>query len=190
VVYATGVLTLCFGILFTTLSMVQPVYDITFGRADSFPYWFGAIAVLAGSASLLNAIFVMRLGMRRLITMALGLQITLSSAMLIATGVGVTGDAAFYLFVAWQLGVFFQIGLCIGNLNALALEPVGHIAGMAASMINALGTVGAVVLAIPIGLAFDGTPLPLVIGVLVQAVLAFGLMLVLRRTERRAARAA
>ncbi len=58
-------------------------------------------------------------------------------------------------------------GLTMGNLNAMALEPVGHIAGMAASLVSALATVFAVVLAVPVGLAFDGTPVPLMIGVAV-----------------------
>ena len=58
-------------------------------------------------------------------------------------------------------------GLTMGNLNALAMEPVGHIAGMAASLIGAISTVGSVVLAVPLGLAFDGTPVPLMVGVTV-----------------------
>jgi len=57
--------------------------------------------------------------------------------------------------------------LTMGNLNALAMEPVGHIAGLAASVISSLATVGSVILAIPIGLAFDGTATPLLIGVAV-----------------------
>jgi DHA1 family bicyclomycin/chloramphenicol resistance-like MFS transporter len=72
--------------------------------------------------------------------------------------------------------VFFMTGLTIGNLNALGLEPVGHIAGMAASMLAAISTVLAVFLAAPLGLAFDGTPLPLMIGVAVMMVAGFGLM--------------
>ena len=73
-----AVQTLCMGILFTMLSMVQPVYDITFGRADSFPFCFAAVAVVSASASFLNAVFVVRLGMRRIVTWSLGLQIVLA----------------------------------------------------------------------------------------------------------------
>jgi DHA1 family bicyclomycin/chloramphenicol resistance-like MFS transporter len=64
-------------------------------------------------------------------------------------------------------------GLTIGNLNALAMEPVGHIAGMAASVTGAISTVGAVLLAAPLGVAFDGTPLPLMVGVALFAGLAW-----------------
>ena len=79
------------------------------------------------------------------------------------------------------MSVFFQAGLTLGNLNALALEPMGHIAGMAASLVTALATVGAVIIAIPIGLQFDGTPLPLALGTFVCAVLAFWLTSQIRR---------
>ena len=64
-----------------------------------------------------------------------------------------------------MISVFAMAGLTIGNLNALAMEPVGHIAGMAASVTGAIATVGAVLLAAPLGLAFNGTPIPLMIGV-------------------------
>ena len=75
------------------------------------------------------------------------------------------GWLAFPAFIGWTVSVFFMAGLTFGNLNALALEPVGHIAGMAASIVGSLSTVAAVFIAAPIGLAFDGTPAPLAFGV-------------------------
>ena len=58
-----------------------------------------------------------------------------------------------------------MMGLSMGNLNALAMEPMGHIAGLAASVITSIATVGSVLLAIPVGQLFDGTPVPLLAGV-------------------------
>ena len=72
-------------------------------------------------------------------------------------------------------------GLVIGNLNAMAMEPVGHIAGMAASVMGALATVVAVVLAVPVGLAFDGTPLPLMAGIAAFSVIGWGVMRTMQR---------
>ena len=74
-----------------------------------------------------------------------------------------------------------QAGLTIGNLNALAMEPVGHIAGIAASIIAALSTVGAVIIAAPIGLAFNGTPLPMAIGTLACVTLGLWLTTKIKR---------
>ncbi|WP_111735170.1 multidrug effflux MFS transporter [Roseovarius amoyensis] len=175
---------LCYGMLFSMLSSVQQVYEISFGRGDSFPAWFGVCAIIAGTSSFLNATLVMRLGMRFLVTTMLAIQIALSCGMIAVLLSGLGGDALFYLFFAWQVGIFYHVGLTIGNLNAMAMEPLGHVAGMAASAIGAASTVLSVLLAVPVGLAFDGTPLPLAIGIEVMAVIAFALMLVLRRLER------
>ena len=73
----------------------------------------------------------------------------------------------------------------MGNLNALAMEPLGHIAGMAASVIGATSTVMAAVIASPIGLVFNGTIAPLVASVLILAGIGFALMIYLGRILRR-----
>ncbi|SDE97615.1 MFS transporter, DHA1 family, bicyclomycin/chloramphenicol resistance protein [Salipiger thiooxidans] len=167
---------LIMAMLFSMISTVQPIYDISYGRAESFPLWFGGVAILAASGSVLNAALVMRLGMRFLVTAVLGLQVVLAGAALVVFATGLPSDLGFAVFVVWQLAVFFQMGLTMGNLNAIAMEPVGHIAGLAASVIGALATVMGVVIAIPTGLMFDGTPLPLAGGIFVEAVLALLLM--------------
>jgi MFS transporter, DHA1 family, multidrug resistance protein len=165
------------GGLFGTLSSTQQIFDETFGLAESFPAWFAVIAVLAGSANFVNARLVVRLGMRYLITNALAAQVILSVVSAAMMAFGLWPDAlAFPAYMVWTTGVFFMTGLTMGNLNALALEPVGHIAGMAASLVGAFSTVAAVVLAVPIGLAFDGTPVPLMIAVSVLSAVGYALM--------------
>ncbi len=176
----------CFGILFSLISSVQPVYDIVFGRAETFPYWFGGIAVVAGLSSFVNAALVMKVGMRRLITTILYAQLVFSSVMLVGFLWGVSGDIAFFAFVFWQTSVFFQIGLTLGNLNAIAMEPMGHIAGLAASIIGSVATVVAVALAAPISLSFDGTILPLVVGILTYSALALAAMIAMAKAEAKA----
>jgi MFS transporter, DHA1 family, multidrug resistance protein len=155
--------TLAFGCLFATLSTTQPVFEVTFGRAGSFPVWFAVIALASGFGSLLNASLVTRLGMRRMVMSALIIEATASGLMFGMTA-GDLWPAFLYFpaFVIWTTGVFIMTSLTIGNLNALALEPVGHIAGLAASVIGAISTVLSVMLAIPVGQMFDGTPLPLI----------------------------
>lgn len=174
---------LCMGTLFTMLTMVQPVYDVIFDRAESFPFWFGAVALVSGSASILNAAIVVRVGMRHMVTWSLAAQIVLSAAMLLLTAVPLPETLAFGLFVFWQATVFFMAGTTLGNLNAIAMEPMGHIAGMAASVIGAFATVGAVAIAAPVGLLFDGSLLPLTLGLLTMCSIAFALMLHMGRLE-------
>ena len=158
VVTSILVQTLAFSALFATLSSTQQIFDITYGRAESFPAWFAMIALLAGSASFLNARIVVRLGMRRVITATLAVQVVVSATMTVVTHLGLLpAFLVFPTYLAWTTGVFFMAGLVLGNLNALAMEPMGHIAGMAASAIGAIATVLSVGIAAPIGLAFDGT---------------------------------
>ncbi|PIE10396.1 MAG: multidrug MFS transporter [Rhodobacterales bacterium] len=157
--------TLCFGMLFGMLSSTQPLFDDTYGRGDQFPMWFGGIALVAATGSMLNARLVMRMGMRALVRAMLSVQIALSSIMALAVLLGLPASVEFPIFVVWTTSVFFQMSLTVGNLNALAMEPMGHIAGLAASVISAVSTVGAVMIAAPLGLAFNGTPLPLALGI-------------------------
>lgn len=176
-----AVQTLAFGMLFAKISTIQLVFDQTYGRATSFPIWFGAIAIAAGSASVLNALLVTRIGMRPLIKAILIAQIGFSGLMIAASIAPLPILAEFWVYVVWTTTVFFMAGLTIGNLNALAMEPMGHIAGIAASLIAAIATMGAVLIAVPIGLSFDGTPLPIAIGIGLCAVLALWLTTHIRR---------
>ena len=179
--------TLMMGMLFSLLAMIQPIYAQVFDKAESFPFWFGGIALTSAAASLLNAMLVMRLGMRKLITVALTIQVVLSSLVLISSET--SGAPVFAIFAVWQAYVFFQAGLTVGNLNAIAMEPMGHIAGMAASVIGAVSTVLAAAIASPVGLLFDGTFKPLLIAVLIMACLALSLTIYMGHMERRLARA-
>ena len=70
--------TVAMAMLFSMLLLVQPIYYDVYDRAESFPYWFGAVAVVAGSASLLNAYLVGRLGMRRMVTATFGAQLIIA----------------------------------------------------------------------------------------------------------------
>ncbi len=177
VVIATAVLTLFYGVLFANLSSIQPIFSGTFGRGAGFPYWFFGIALCAGTGSLINARLVVRLGMRQMISAAFAGQALISLLMGVTTLAGLWPDWAYFpAFLVWTTSLFFMGGLTVGNLNAIAMEPLGHIAGMAASMTTALSTVLAVAIAAPIGLAFDGTPVPLAFSVAAMTALGFLLM--------------
>ena len=178
---STLVQTLVFGMLFVTLSSTQQVFDVTFGRGEHFHLWFGGIALVAASASLLNARLVIRLGMRAIVRTMLAVQIAISALVALAFLADLPAGPAFALYVFWVTSLFFMTGLTVGNLNALALEPMGHVAGLAASVVASLSTVGSLVLAVPVGLMFDGTPVPMALAIAAYGVLAFALTLRIRR---------
>ncbi len=164
------------GALFATLSSMQGIFDHRFGRADSFPLWFAVIALASASGSLLNARLVMKRGMRWVVTRTYAAVLALTLLHLALAASGTLPDAlAFPAHILWSIALFAMMGLTIGNLNALAMEPLGHVAGLAASVISSIATVASVVLAIPVGLALDGTNLPLLVGVAVFTAAALAL---------------
>lgn len=172
---------LTFGMLFTVLSSTQQVFDITFGQGDYFHLWFGGIAVFAASASVLNARIVGIYGMRAIIKASFAVQIGLTLIMIGVTALDAPYAIAFGIYVIWVTGNFFQAGLCIGNLNALGMEEMGHIAGLAASVLASVATVGAVLIAAPVALLFDGTPMPMAVAGLICAGLAWWLTGMIKR---------
>lgn len=165
------------GMLFGVLSSMQGIFDLRFDRAESFPLWFALIAVVSMSGSILNARVVVRLGMRRVLNLTFAAQIIVTGSLLALNLSGMLPEAlAFPAHLLWTICIFAMMGLTLGNLNAMAMEPLGHVAGLAASLISSLGTIGSVILAVPLGLLFDGTALPLMAGVLGYAILCLGLM--------------
>ena len=92
----------------------------------------------------------------------------------------------FFVFIFWQFCLFAQAGLTVGNLNAIAMGPMGHVAGMAASIIGGISTVAAALIASPVSLLLSETPLPLIIIVLILGVLAIILMRRINQIENAA----
>ena len=178
VIVSTVLQTLTLAALFGSLSSLQGIFEQQFDRADSFPLWFAVIALTSMGGSLLNTRFVMTLGMRRIVTRTYVAMLILTLVALATLGSGfLQGNLGFAMQILWCIGLFAMMGLTMGNLNALAMEPVGHIAGLAASVISCAATVGSVILAIPVGLAFNGSSTPLLAGVAVL----IGLALLLAR---------
>lgn len=178
VVVSTLLQTLTLACLFATLSSLQGIFERQFDRAETFPLWFAVIAVASMGGSLLNSRIVMTLGMLRVVQRTYAGVLILSLLALATLGTGLLqGHFSFAMQMLFCIGIFSMMGLTMGNLNALAMEPVGHIAGLAASVISSLATVGSVLLAIPIGLAFNGTSTPLILGVTVLTALNLALSL-------------
>lgn len=169
-----------FGAFIGYLNSSQQVFQDAFGITDDFPLYFAVLALSIGASSITNARLVMRFGMRFLSFVAVGVLTLLSTGfavLLLALGDG----PPLWAFMAWGMASFFCVGLLFGNLNALAMEPLGHIAGTGAAVVGALSTFISLILGTAIGQAFDGTPLPLIAGFAVLGALSG---LVMRITNR------
>ena len=138
------------------LSSAQQIFQDAYRTGALFPVYFGALALAIGGASLVNGRLVVRHGMRRLSKAATG-AIALISLLAWAGAFAFDGLPPFWIFMAYLLAVFVCIGLVFGNLNALAMEPLGHIAGVGAAVVASLATFISVPLGALVGQTFDGT---------------------------------
>ena len=121
----------------------------------------------------------------RRITLILQAVLALVFALLFASGA--LGDAAFGVYLFWNVTLFVTAAFTIGNLNALALEPLGHIAGMAASVMGAIATVIGALAGAAVGALFNGTPVPLLCAMAV--LMTIGAVIMLRMPRERATQA-
>ena len=138
------------------LSSAQQIFQEAYRTGALFPLYFGVLALAIGGASLVNGRLVVRHGMRRLSKAAM---VSIASISLVAWAGAFAFDGLppLWLFMAYLLAVFLCIGLVFGNLNALAMEPLGHIAGVGAAVVASLSTFISVPLGALVGQSFDGT---------------------------------
>lgn len=157
------------------LNSAQQLFQEHYSLGARFPLYFAIIAVALGAASFLNGQLVMRYGMKRLATTAVTVLTGLSSLALVIALVQ-AGKPPLWQFMAYLLAAFFCVGILFGNLNALAMQPLGHIAGVGAAVVGSLSTLISVPLGIGIGQSYNDTVLPLVAGLAILAALCLLVM--------------
>lgn len=145
------------------LNSAQQIFQEQYTLGELFPLIFALVASSIGLASFLNARLVMRFGMRFLVQRAL-LAICGLAIVGAALALPAAGQPALPLFLAYLMLSFFCVGILFGNMNALAMEPLGHIAGIGAAVVGALSTFLSAFLGAVIGQSYNGTVLPLMIG--------------------------
>jgi len=161
---------LMFGCLVAYISSAQQVFVDAYQLGDMFPVAFGAIASTMAVAALTNALLVRRLGMRRLSHTALVVFIAASGLLSVLCYMERPPLIVFMVL----LGLcFYLFALMQSNFNSIAMQPVGHVAGMASSLLGGVVTGAGVVAGTIIGRAFDGTPFPLAAGFATLGICAF-----------------
>jgi MFS transporter, DHA1 family, multidrug resistance protein len=168
---ATGVV---FGAFINYLSTAQQIFQEQYEVGTLFPVYFGLLASGIGVASFVNGRLVMRFGMRQLSHVALLGASALSLVALTAAWLW-HGHPPLLALMLYLVPCFFFNGILFGNFNARAMEPMGHIAGVAAAVTGSVSTLVALAIGTPFGRAYDGTVLPLIAGYLTSGVL--GLLL-------------
>ena len=145
------------------LNSAQQIFQEQYALGTLFPLVFGIISLSIGLASLLNARLVMRYGMRFLVWRSLYAIIGLS---VLGGGIALLldGQPPLGLFMLYIMLTFFCVGILFGNQNALAMEPLGHLAGIGAAVVGSLSTLISMPLGTMIGQSYNGTVVPLIAG--------------------------
>jgi DHA1 family bicyclomycin/chloramphenicol resistance-like MFS transporter len=170
--------TAIFGALFGFINSAQQVYQELYGLGGWFSVIFALVAGMMAVSSFLNSRLVVRLGMRRLSHIAV---LGFIAASLIWFVWSLFAVVPFPIFLGLFAVAMFQFGWIGSNFNAMAMEPLGHIAGSASSVQGFIQTLGGGVIGAFVGQAYDGTTTPLAAGFLTVGTVALLLALVAER---------
>ena len=158
------------GVLMSYLSSAQQIFQEVYGLGREFPIYMATLALFVGGASFLNSRIVMRFGMRVLSHRAILLFVVLMTIYLVVT-YQMGGRAPLWLMMVFFAPSFFCMGILFGNLSAVAMEPLKHMAGIGAAIIGSLSNFISSCLGAIVGRCYDGSTLPLASGFVI-----FGLL--------------
>ncbi|WP_179353711.1 multidrug effflux MFS transporter [Winogradskyella vidalii] len=164
------------------LSTSQQIFQVQYNLGDLFPYIFASLATTIGLATFLNSAIVMRFGMWNLVNIALLVFVINSFVFVVLFWSGVNpplGVLVFFLILQ-----FASIAFLFGNYRALAMQPMGHIAGIGSALNGFLSTVMAVPIANFIGSFIKTSVLPLFIGFFVTGLIGLVLFYSVKKPVR------
>jgi DHA1 family bicyclomycin/chloramphenicol resistance-like MFS transporter len=164
---------LTFGGLIGYVGASRQIFQDQFHAGAGFALYFGGLALLLGVASMLNSHFVGRWGMRNICNWSCIAMVVASALFL---GVQALVPVTLPMFVAYAGVLFFTFGLMFGNLNAIAMEPMGETAGMASAIIGATSSIISLALGTLIGQLYDNTLRPIALGFLALGLVSWLLM--------------
>jgi len=163
------------------LSTAQQIFHEQYDLVEEFPLIFAALAITVGVATLSNGSLVLRFGMEKLITWSLILYF-FTSLLYVILFYQTTNPSALILFLFCAVQ-FFAIGFLFGNLRAIAMQPVGHIAGIASAITGFVSTLMSIPISIYIGGFVKTSVLPMFIGFTICSLISIGILYALKRNN-------
>ncbi|MGC1204860.1 MAG: multidrug effflux MFS transporter [Flavobacteriaceae bacterium] len=163
------------------LSTSQQIFQEQYNLADMFPYIFASLAISVGFATFLNSQLVVKFGMYKIAFTSCIAYAIISVLYVIIFSSG--KNPSIYVLISFFALQFFAVGFLFGNLRALAMQPLGHIAGIGAAINGFISTVLAVPIANYIGSFVKTSVLPLFIGFSVFGILSVMVFLLIRRKK-------
>ena len=164
------------------LSTSQQIFQVQYELGDLFPYIFGSLAVTIGLSTFLNSAIVIRFGMWNLVHIALIAFVINSLIYVILFWSGV--NPPLELLMVFLMIQFASVAFLFGNYKALAMQPMGHIAGIGAALNGFISTLMAVPIANYIGSFIKTSVLPLFIGFFVTGMIGLVLFYSVKKPAR------
>lgn len=169
------------------ISTAQSLFQDVYQTGDRFPLFFAMLAIGSSIINFSNGKIVLRVGMLRCVIGALAVLLSSSFLLLLATWY-FDGVPPFVLFMGLGMVMFSCFGMVFGNVNAMAMEPLGNMAGLGASLISSLSSFLAIILSTLVGQFYHFTVTPLASGFVIFSIVAllmlkYGHQYSLRQTD-------
>jgi DHA1 family bicyclomycin/chloramphenicol resistance-like MFS transporter len=173
-IFYTLAMMVMFGTIMAYVGMVAQIFSEVFHRPKLMPSMFALCAIFMGMAAYLNSRIVERLGMRLISHTALLLFIAVTGLHVLIAALGLE---QIWTFVVLQSLTMATFSLSVSNFGAMAMEPMGSIAGIAASLQGFISTFSGALVGILIGEQFNGTTVPLAAGAMCCGLISLGFVL-------------
>lgn len=164
------------------LSTSQQIFQTQYQLGEMFPYIFASTAFSVGFATFTNSRLVIRFGSFNIAYYATIAYAVVSVLYVVLFHNG--NNPSVHVLITFFLLQFFAVGFLFGNLRSLAMEPLGHIAGIGAAINGFVSTVMAVPIANYIGSFVKTSVLPLFIGFSIFGLLSLLVFTWLKRRRR------
>ncbi|MCH9845372.1 MAG: multidrug effflux MFS transporter [Alphaproteobacteria bacterium] len=162
------------------LNSTQQIFQNQYDTGTKFPLYFATIALFFGISSLVNTRLVDKIEMKQLSIYSFTGIVIVSAIFLVVTIYG-NGSPPLWSLMIFLYITAFCAGILIGNLNSMAILPMGHLAGMASSVIAAVSTLISVLIGTMLSQLYDGTLYSLVGGYLLTCIIG---LIITHRTNK------
>ena len=173
----TASYTICMGLFFGSfigyLNSSQQIFQVQFETGNLFAFYFGVLALVLGFSSLINSRIVEKHGAKYIAFRAICI-VVIASIIFFSMHAFVT--ISLWMFLVYASVLFFCFGLLFGNVNSLAMEPMGHVAGIASAVIGSVSSIMSMSIGTVIGQMYNNTLMPISGGFVIMGSLAICLM--------------
>ena len=162
------------------LASAQQVFEDLYDLGPLFPIVFAGTAAVFAVGQYTSAQLVMQLGMRRLCVIG-GYLVVVAGIVACAVSIAFyDGMPPLWFFLLICVPIFMGSAWLFSNLTALALEPLGHIAGTASAVVMSVSTLVAFPIGTVIARQVDTSVLPILLGFAGLGIAAMWLMFLAR----------